>query len=362
MFTLKYLSNMSEFSCISIPVVKRLYINDKENEIKWDQFVASCPEATFFHLSGWQKIMVNTLSHSAYFLYAEIDGMIQAVLPMAEVKSWLFGHSLVSLPFAVYGGIASSNPIATQALIFEAQKLANKLDVDYIEWRNLTKSFKDSPYQDLYVTFRKPIAVEVSENMNAIPRKQRAMIRKGIKQGLSSRIDQSADNFFELYADNMHRHGTPALSKHYFNALKFEFGNHCEILTVYTPQGQALSSVMSFYFRNEVLPFYAGDIPVARDLAANDFKYWELMRRACERNIKIFDYGRSKIGTGSYEFKKNWGFTPEPLFYEFTLLKSSDIPRNNPSNKKFKYLIAGWKKLPINVANYLGPLIVRNLG
>lgn len=345
-----------------VPVIKQLHAGDKATETRWDNFVISCSKATFFHFSGWQKVIAHTFGHPTYFLYAEIDGSIEAVLPMAEVKSWLFGHSLVSLPFAVYGGIASFNSTASAALVFEAELLAKNLGVAHIEWRNLTKKLLDCPHQDLYVDFKKTIAADISENMDAIPRKQRAMVRKGIKQGLSSAIDKNTDQFFKLYTDNMHRHGTPALPKSYFNIIKSEFGEQCEILTVYTSQGQAISSVMSFYFRNEVLPYYAGDIPLARDFAANDFKYWELMRRACERKIEIFNYGRSKIGTGSYTFKKNWGFTPSPLFYEFTLLKSSGIPENNPSNKKFRYLIAGWKKLPISIANYLGPLIVKNLG
>jgi FemAB-related protein (PEP-CTERM system-associated) len=160
----------------------------------------------------------------------------------------------------------------------------------------------------------------------------------------------------------VHRHGTPALSKRYFVALRNEFGSDCEILTVISPDGQALSTVMSFYFRDEVLPYYAGDLELSRQLAANDFKYWELMRRACERRLKIFDYGRSKVGTGSYEFKKNWGFEPQPLFYEYCLFKRDDIPRNNPSNEKFKRLIDVWRKMPIGLANCLGPYIVRNLG
>ena len=135
--------------------------------------------------------------------------------------------------------------------------------------------------------------------MLAIPRKQRAMVRKGIKNNLLTQIDTNADRFFALFADNVHRHGTPAMPKKYFQALMDTFGPDCEVLTVCAPDGRPLSSVMSFYFRNEVLPYYAGDDEAARDLAANDFKYWELLRRACARGLKVSDYGRSKQGTGT---------------------------------------------------------------
>jgi FemAB-related protein (PEP-CTERM system-associated) len=120
--------------------------------------------------------------------------------------------------------------------------------------------------------------------------------------------------------------------------------------------------VLSFYFRDEVLPYYAGDTLAARDLAANDFKYWELMRRACERGLRVFDYGRSKRGTGSFDFKKNWGFTPAPLAYEYQLYSRSDIPQHNPLNPRYRAFIALWRMMPRRVANALGPAIVRNLG
>lgn len=120
--------------------------------------------------------------------------------------------------------------------------------------------------------------------------------------------------------------------------------------------------MLSFYFRDEVLPYYAGDDAAARALAANDFKYWELMRRACERGCRVFDYGRSKLGTGPYAFKKNWGFEPQPLSYEYRLYKRDSVPQNNPANPKYRAFIALWKRLPLGVANALGPHIVRNLG
>lgn len=322
----------------------------------------ACPEATFFHRAGWQKMMRDVFRHDTYFLYAEADGRIQGVLPLAHVNSLLFGNSLVGLPFAVYGGVAAVSPQAAEALEAEAQQIARRLGVAHLELRNVKPRHADWPTQDLYVTFRKEIFPEEEANMLAIPRKQRAMVRKGIKQGLVSEIDSGVDRFFALYADNVHRHGTPAMPRKYFKALLAEFGADCEVLTVTGPDGRLLSSVLSFYFRDEVLPYYAGDDESARDLAANDFKYWELMRRACARGLKVFDYGRSKQGTGSFSFKKNWGFEPAPLHYEYCLYKRDAIPQNNPANAKYKLLIETWRRMPIGLANWLGPFIVRNLG
>ena len=342
--------------------IKQLAPSDSEGAMRWDEFVFTSPEATFFHRAAWQEIIRDVFRHPTYFLYAELHGEIQGILPLAHVKSLLFGNSLISLPFAVYGGIAASHPEAISALEAEAQALARKLDVDHLEFRNLNERHADWPKQDLYVTFRKEILPEDEANMLAIPRKQRAMVRKGINNGLKSTVDRSTDRFFALFADNVHRHGTPALPKRYFDTLLRVFGEDCEILTITTPDGQPLSSVLSFYFRDEVLPYYAGDDESARQYAANDFKYWELMRRSCERGLKIFDYGRSKLGTGPYSFKKNWGFEPQALHYEYCLYKRDSIPQNNPSNAKYKLFIEAWRRMPIGLANLIGPHIVRNLG
>ena len=343
-------------------MIKLLDPSDHGSAKRWNDYVFGCPDATFFHRADWQDIIKNVFRHRTYFFYVEDAGEIQGVLPLAHVKSRLFGNSLIALPFAVYGGVAASNSKARQALEDAAQKLAQKLGVDHLEFRNIKPQHTDWPTQDLYVTFRKEILPEVEANMQAIPRKQRAMVRKGIKNGLTSTVDRNSDRFFKLFSDNVHRHGTPAMPKRYFDTLLQVFGKDCEVLTVTGPDGQLLSSVLSFYFRDEVLPYYAGDDESARHFAANDFKYWELMRRACERGCKLFDYGRSKEGTGPYAFKKNWGFEPQPLHYEYCLYKRDAIPQNNPNNPKYKLFIAAWRRMPIGLANWLGPHIVRNLG
>jgi FemAB-related protein (PEP-CTERM system-associated) len=342
--------------------IQRLQPGDAEGARRWDAFVQQCPEASFFHRAGWQTLLRDIFRHDSHFLYAEDGGAIQGVLPLGHVKSRLFGNALVSLPFGVYGGVAASDPAAAQLLEQEAQGLARRLDVDHLEMRNVQRRHADWPLQDLYVTFRKNIVADDEANMLAIPRKQRAMVRKGIKNGLQSTIDSSVDRFFALYADNVHRHGTPAMSKRYFQALLTTFGKDCEVLTVTSPDGRPLSSVLSFYFRDEVLPYYAGDDEAARDLAGNDFKYWELMRHAAARGARVFDYGRSKQGTGSFAFKKNWGFEPQPLHYEYQLYKREAVPQNNPSNAKYQLVIRTWRRLPRALVNFVGPHIVRNLG
>jgi FemAB-related protein (PEP-CTERM system-associated) len=328
---------------------------------RWDDFVSCCREATFFHRAGWQTVIERAFGHKTWFLYAESAGEIQGVLPLAEINSRLFGHSLSSLPFCVYGGIAANSQTVRDALDKSAQKLAQELQVDYLEYRNLKPHHADWHGKDLYVTFRKEIAPEVEQNMSAIPRKQRAMVRKGIKAELESVVDQDIERFFSAYSTSVHRLGTPVFSRKYFRLLKEVFAEDCELMII-VKDNRTISAVMSFYFRDEVLPYYGGGTGEAREVAGNDFMYWELMRRACEKGYKVFDFGRSKRGSGSFDFKKNWGFEPQPLHYEYQLHQAKEVPDHNPLNPRYQLFIKAWQKLPLGLANLVGPHIVRNLG
>jgi FemAB-related protein (PEP-CTERM system-associated) len=333
----------------------------KDDFERWDSYVDNHPGATFFHRAAWKTVLKRAFGHSTFFLYAERNGAIEGLLPLARIKSLLFGDTLISTPFCAYGGIVADNDDAMSALRHAACDLAERLGVGSLELRNRQPSGENWPTKELYVTFRKEIAPEVEDNMMAIPRKQRAMVRKGIKAGLHSELDDGWERLYRIYAESVRNLGTPVFPAKLFRILREVFGPDCGVLIV-TQEQQDIAGVMSFYFRDEVIPYYGGSLPVSRSVKGNDFMYWELMTRSCEQGIRIFDYGRSKIGTGSYSFKKNWGFTPEPLSYEYYLVKSDSIPEVNPMNPKYQMFIRAWRKLPLPVANVIGPMLARNLG
>ena len=341
----------------------RIGVLDDGTRESWDRFVDAHPQATFFHRAGWQRVIERSFGHRTHFLYAASGNAIHGVLPLVHVKSLLFGNYLASTAFCVYGGPVADSDAALQALDAAAIKLGEELGVGHVEYRH--RAAREIPgwiaKSELYATFRKPIHPDPEKNMLEIPRKQRAMVRKGIKFELSSEIDPTPGRLCPVYAESVRNLGTPVFARRYFDSLKQEFGDACEIVMI-THQGRDIAGVMNFYFRDEVLPYYGGGTAAARGLAANDFMYWEVMRRACERGIRVFDFGRSKRGTGAFDFKKNWGFTPEPLHYLYKLQKSSDLPDLNPLNPKFRLFIETWKRLPLPVANAVGPHIVRNLG
>ena len=198
-------------------------------------------------------------------------------------------------------------------------------------------------------------------NLKAVPRKQRAVIRKGLAANLGVDVDRSADDFYRTYSESVRNLGTPVFSRRYVRTLLDVFPKETEILTV-RHQGQAVSSVLSFYFRDEVLPYYGGGTVAARDLKAYDLMYWELMRRAVDRGVRVFDFGRSKLETGSYSYKTHWGFEPEPLHYEYDLVRMQSMPDVSPKNPKYDRFIRLWRRLPLPVSQLLGPPLARSLG
>lgn len=331
------------------------------DESRWDSFVEGCETGTFFHLSGWKSIFEKSLKHPTTYLYCERNGQIVGVLPLAQVKSWLFGNYLTSLPFLVYGGVVSTDASAEEYLIEAACEKAREIAADHLELRNKSPSGRGWPTKDNYATFSKRLDPDTEKNLLAIPRKQRAMIRKGIKAGLTAEVDRDAERLYGAMLACKRNLGTPFFGRSYLQDICDTFGDKAEILTV-TRNGTVVCSVMSFRFRNEILPYYGGGGDAARAVQGNDFMYWAVMEKACREGVEIFDYGRSMIGSGAYRFKKHWGFEPETLCYEVLPVAKEATPSLDPSNPKFKLLIAAWKRLPLGIAGRLGPPIARRLG
>ena len=332
----------------------------------WDRFVlGECPEAGFFHRSGWRDVIQEVYRQRCHYLYAERDGRIVGVLPLVHVQSPLFGDRLISTAFTVGGGTAAIDEDARAALDAEALRLMTGLGAVCLELRGPARRHEGDGWiskADVYATFSRPIAETEEECLKQIPRKQRAVVRKAINGGvLVDELDSEPSRFFPLYAYSMRDMGTPVFGLRFFSAVMASFGTDCDCLTI-LHQDKPISSVMNFYFRDRVMPYYTGCRLQARDLGANDFMYWRLMRRAMDRGFGVFDFGRSKFGTGPFSFKKNWGFEPRPVTHEYRTAGGGGVPEINPLNPKYRLFIAAWKRLPLGLANLLGPHVVRQIG
>ena len=344
----------------------------RDQDRRWDQFVLNQPAGTFFHLSAWRDVLASSFGYEPTYLWVRESGQVCGVLPLFFVKSLLFGRSLVAMPFGVYGGIVAANENAGRLLIDEATRLARERQVRFLELRGNPYGEFDVPAhangtasawsrKDLYFTFVSEIAATDEANLARIPRKQRRMVRQGEKHGLIAAFDNNRlAEFYHVYAASVRNLGTPVFGFAYFQNLLKVFGDRCKILVI-EHQGNAVAGVMSFFFRDQVLPYYGGALKESMHLAPNDFMYWELMRHAAAQGCKIFDFGRSKEGTGSYNFKRHWGFEPRPLTYWCYAPNGRSIPDTSPLNPKLRWAIRFWRGLPLTMTKSLGPHIVKHI-
>jgi FemAB-related protein (PEP-CTERM system-associated) len=182
-----------------------------------------------------------------------------------------------------------------------------------------------------------------------------------MKHGLEPRRGWDVlPRFYDVYVANRRRLGSPPFSIRLFEAIRDHFGKEAELLTIWH-EGRPVSGVISLFYEDRVMPYYGAALEGAFDLSVNDFMYWELMRASCLAGYKVFDFGRSREGTGPYNFKRHWGFEPKPLAYQYILLNGHQMPNINPSNPRLQLFIEGWKHLPLPVTRWLGPTLTRRL-
>ncbi len=328
----------------------------------WDDYVLNHPDGSIFHLSRWQQVVETAFGHQNLSLLAEDEDSVVGILPLVELKSRIFGHSLCSVPFAELGGPLSDNGQISVELLAHATEQGRQLGCEYIELKNKV-ALPDLPTKDLYVNFSREIFPEVDDNLLAIPRKSRAAVRKGMKEGLAATFGNNQfEDFYQLLAHSYHQLGTPIFAKKFFQTFLDVFGDDCSVMVVRTKEGTPVAGVLSFYFKDRLLPYYAGSLFEYRKLCPNDFMYWELMKDGCERGYRLFDYGRSKIDTGSYSFKKHWGFEPTPLAYQYQLINAEEMPNLSPANPKYARKIEMWRKMPFALTKILGPPLAKYLG
>lgn len=319
--------------------------------------------ASIFHRPAWVRgVEAGTGKHAGGFV-SERMGVITGWLPLTQVRSLLFGNSLVSSGFGVGGGISAETGEAVKTLAAAAQDFAASTGFSAIEVRGGTIPEAWERWGDKHCGFERELAADDEAELLAIPRKARAEVRKGLTNDLEVRVGCGAQDLaahYAVYSESVRNLGTPVFPKSLFRAMLEAFPDSSDILTV-SKRGKPIASVFSFYHGGAVLPFWGGGTFAARSERANERTYYELMLHARRKGMTHFDFGRSKTGSGPYSFKKNWGFDPIPLTYG-AWIAPGETPRDvDPTSEAYSRKIALWKKLPIPVANTLGPLIARDL-
>ncbi|WP_034158605.1 FemAB family XrtA/PEP-CTERM system-associated protein [Sphingomonas sp. ERG5] len=346
--------------------VRAVNLGDAHERTRIAAFVHAHPNATPFHLPAWSIAVARGCGQIAHALIAErADGSIAGYVPLTEVRSPLFGRALVSNGFAVGGGILAEDEAAVETLGDAAWALAETLKCPTLELRGAEPTGPEWKVdRDTYLGFARDLAADDEAELLAIPRKQRAEVRKSLEIDLqvttgNGKADQAAH--FAVYAESVRNLGTPVFPARLFREVLAAFGDNADILTV-SANGRPVASVLSLYFNDTVYPYWGGGTATARALRANDRMYFALMSHARAKGCVRFDFGRSKVGTGPAAFKKNWGFPGVPLMYVKRAASEGALRDINPLNPRYRLKIEMWKKLPLWVANQVGPYISKGLG
>ncbi|WP_370034033.1 FemAB family XrtA/PEP-CTERM system-associated protein [Qipengyuania mesophila] len=343
-------------------LVRQAALSDAQERGRIEAFVAE-HGATPFHRPAWLLAIEEGTGQRGLGLVAERAGVIAGWLPLTEVRSALFPPTLVSSGFGVGGGALAESDEAGAMLCRVAQEMAQRLSVSSVELRGGTADDGWEPITGKHANFSRPLATDHEAELEAIPRKARAEVRKSLRSPLEIVVGHKAhlDAFYRCYAASVHKLGTPVFPRKLFAAVLDHFGEDADILTA-LHEGRAVSSVLSLYHNGAVMPFWGGGGAEARALKSNERVYFELMDHGRARGCTHYDYGRSKVGSGPYNFKRWQGFEPEPLTYWRWTAPGSTARNIDPTDQSYSASIDLWKKLPLSVATRIGPFIARGLG
>lgn len=350
---------------LSAPVIREARLDEPNEVRRIATFVRTTPGGTVFHLPQWLTAVARGCGQPGHMLIAERGGEIAGILPLTAVHSPIFGSALVSSGFAVGGGILSSTRSGTGRLADAALALARRASCDEIELRGGEVPKGWEKRHGIYADFCRPLEADEESQLLSISRKQRAEIRKSLARDLTVETgtgERDRAAHYRVYSESVRNLGTPVFPRRLFDSVLDALDEGADIMTV-RHEGRAVASVLTLYFEGRAMPYWGGGLFEARALRANERLYFALMNHAREaKACHTFDFGRSKIGTGAYHFKKNWGFSPEPLVYARRMLSGARPREMNPDDPRYRLQVALWKKLPLAVANRLGPVIARGLG
>ena len=347
-------------------LVEQARLGDAAQADELDRWILAHPGSTPFHRPGWILGVEAGTGQKAHMLVARsAAGAIMGVLPLTHIRSVLFGRALVSSGFAVDGGLLTTHRKAGVLLADAAWDMAGKLGCKTLELRG-GEAPEGQMWQekaDAYLGFSRALAADDEAELKAVPKRHRAEIRKGLANGLTfTRGDDAALRavHYDLYARSVHRLGTPVFPRALFDAVMDAFGAQADI-AIASKDGVPVSSVISLYHGDAVMPYWHGADIASRQLRSNEYLYFTLMGDARARGYRVFDFGRSKVGTGPAAWKKGWGFEGDPLSYAVRAAKGEarDV---NPLSPKYQRKVEMWKKLPLPVANLIGPMLARGLG
>ena len=334
-----------------------------EDEALWDAFVEAHPAASIYHRSGWRHLVAEVFGHRSHYLLGRDEhGAVQGVLPLIRIQSRLFGDYMVSLPYFTYGGPLGVNEAAETELLHAAGELARELGVGHVEFRGFAPREPAWPLRTDKVTLHRPLAADEDGLWKSLSKERRRQLKKA-QDGKCEVLVGGAellDDFYPVFARNMRDLGTPVYDRRFFAAMLARFPEATRIVSV-RREGVAAGAAFLIGFRERLEVPWVSTLREMNAHFVNTRLYWELLRFAVASGYRVFDFGRSSVDSGTYGFKRQWGAEPVQLYWQYWLAKGRSLPGLTPTSPKFRLAVRAWQRLPLALANALGPRIVKNL-
>ena len=388
----------------------------------WDQYVSNHPDATCYQLSAWRRSIENSYGHKAYYLMAVERGNslcrrrtevsrfqqetekksvtsslprlpcssgrwywgrwepsyrgksclttnpIVGILPLFHIKHFVFGNALVSLPFCDYGGVLADNEQTKNILLEEAIKLCHDLHAETLELHHINPINLSNNHESELITRSHKVRMQLRlpENSEVLfqtfKSKLRSQIRKPEKEGLHFQIGgaELLDTFYSVFSENMRDLGSPVHAKSFVQSVIDEFQGKAKLGVVWNGAMPIAAGVI-IAFRDTVFIPWASSLRKYNRLSPNMMLYWNFLKYAADSGHKIFDFGRSTPGEGTYKFKKQWGSESIPLHWQYWSLNGNKEIGMDSENPKYQSAIEAWQKLPLPIATWLGPKIRKHI-
>lgn len=328
---------------------------------KWDAFVDRHPDSTGYHLWAWKGVFEHVFDHKTTYLSAERDGAICGVLPLVRFRSPLFGRFLVSLPFVNYGGVVADDDGAAHALVARAASLARRDRAKHVELRHRGRRFEALAPKEHKVSMLLPLPSTTDELWAGLDRKVRNQVRKAEKSGLSVEIGglEHIDDFYRVYAQNMRDLGTPVYARRLFAEVMTRFPDRTRLVVIASNR-VPVAAGLTWQWRDTIEVPWASSLRAYNAMSPNNLLYWTILQQAIGSGATVLDFGRSTPNEGTFHFKRQWGAQPLPLCWEYDLIDGA-LPDQSPKNPKFHLAIEAWKRLPLPIANLIGPRLVRSI-
>jgi serine/alanine adding enzyme len=336
---------------------------EKDRE-RWNNFVMSSGNSSCYHLTGWKNVIERSFRHKSYYLLAEdMENKVRGILPLVQLKSALFGNFIISLPYFNYGGICSDNEDISNLLLTEAAAIASEKYVEHIELRHAHLISNGLPVKTSKISMRLELPQKAEELFNSFSSKLRSQIKRPEKAGMyvKSGREEELESFYDVFSTNMRDLGTPVYSKEFFKYILEEFPETTRINTVYEKMGNPVASGFLVGFKEILEIPWASSLRSYNQYSPNMLLYWNALKFACENGYRVFDFGRSTLGEGTYRFKEQWGAKPTQLYWHYWMRNGGPLPELNPKNPKYQLAIKIWQKLPIGLTRMIGPSIVKNI-